>query len=63
MNPNSCVTGSAGRKVFRYCNIASITVEDDGEPRTVNLCLNGYNLRQQEKITNNQWQAMEACGR
>ena len=44
MNPSSCVTGNAGRKV------SSISmVEENGELHTNNICKGRFNLRQDEK--------------
>ena len=30
VNPHSCATGNASRKGFKYCDSASVVVEDDG---------------------------------
>ena len=41
------MTGSAERKVSKYCDVASVMVEDDGEPPTMKLfCQGFYNGRQ-----------------
>ena len=34
---------------FQYDDTASVIVEDDGELHTINLCRDGYNLREDEK--------------
>ena len=34
---------------FKICDVASIKVEDDGEPHTVNLCLTYYNFSEEER--------------
>ena len=49
MHPKSCATGSATRKVFRYNDIASVMVEDGGEPHTMNLFEDCHTVRQDEK--------------
>ena len=35
---------------FKFYEIASIVVEDDGERHTLNLCVTCYNLRQEEEM-------------
>ena len=37
MNPNSDATRQCWKEGFKFFDIASIMVEDDGEPHTINL--------------------------
>ena len=48
MNPNSCVKGSAGKKI-KYCDIASVMVEDNGTLQTINFCKVCQNLRERSR--------------
>ena len=48
MNPKSCETGKP-KKGFKYHDIASVVVEDNGELRTMNSCRDCYTLRQGER--------------
>ena len=34
---------------LKFCDVAATIVEDDGEPHTINLCPNCYNLTQEER--------------
>ena len=42
---------------FKFYDIASIMVEDDGEPHTINFCMKCYNLRLEEEGANGRRQA------
>ena len=37
------------KEFFKFCDIASMMVEDDGEPHTTNLCRDGYNSSHKER--------------
>ena len=47
---------------FKFFDIATMLVEDDGKPHTINLCINCYALRLAERneseVTNARWKAM-----
>ena len=45
---NGMSHNSRAKDGFKHCDIASVMVEDDGEPNTINLCKCCYNLRQGE---------------
>ena len=47
---------------LNICDVASTIVEDDGEPHTINLCPNCYNLTQEERkepaMSGRQWKIL-----
>ena len=46
MNPNSMCDRECRKKSFKYHDIASAMVEDNGELHLINLCKDCYNLRE-----------------
>ena len=60
--PNFMCDMQCRKEGFKFYDIASIMVEDDGEPHTINHCTNCYNLRQEERkeptVNGKRWRIM-----